>query len=418
MPTTNSVPMYKRVTLAILLATLTTASHALTYDAALRIAESRAAQLQARANTVAAAQAARISAGELPDPKLVAGIDNLPVTGEDAFSVGQDFMTMRKIGVIQGFTNADKREAARQQAGVKVELANADLQIERLVVRREAALAWLKVYFVQQQQTLLDQLDAENSLLASSVKARLAAGQINASDALLPQQEAIALADRRDNLSRDLGKARAEFARWVGDAASEALSGEPPAPLLLSEPQLGHALERHPDLTVFNSLEDAARADVAMAQAAKKSDWEAELAYQQRGPAFSNMISVQFTFDLPIFSKTRQDPLIVARQQEMERVMAEREAKLREHTEELHSMLAERTALTRQIERLDSAWLPLAQQKIELTTASYRAGQGALSTVLEARKFLIDTRMKRIELDAQRAAVEVRLRYLTTENQS
>lgn len=418
MPTTNFVPLYKRVTFAILLATFTTTSHALTYDAALRLAETRAAELQSRANTVAAAQAARVSAGELPDPKLLAGIDNLPVTGRDALSVGQDFMTMRKIGVIQGFTNADKREAARQQADAKVELADAELHIERLAVRRETALAWLKVYFVQQKQALLDQLDAENILLASSVKARLTAGQINAGDALLPQQEAIALADQRDDLSRDLGKARAAFARWVGNAASEPLSGEPPAPLSLSETQLHHALERHPDLTVFNSLEDAARADAAMAQAAKKSDWEAELAYQQRGPAFSNMISVQFTFDLPIFSKNRQDPLIAARQQDMEQVAAEREAKLRQHTEELRSMLAERTALSRQIERLDSAWLPLAQQKIELTTASYRAGQGALIAVLEARKFLIDMRMKRIDLDAQRAEVDVRLRYLTTENQS
>lgn len=417
MSTTSFIPHYQRVVFTLLLTVFTNASHALTYEEALRIAETRSAEMQSQKNMLAAAQATRITAGELPDPKLLAGIDNLPVTGGDAFRVGQDFMTMRKIGLIQDFINADKREAARRQADAQIALADAELHIKQITVQRETARAWLKIYFLQQKQALLDQLDAENALLASSVTARLASGQINAGEALLPQQEAITLADQRDDLGRDLGKARAAFARWVGDAASKPLSGEPPALLLQPEAQLHHALERHPDLTVFDSLENAARADISMAQAAKKSDWGAELAFQQRGPAFSNMISVQFTFDLPIFSKTRQDPLIIARQQDQERVMAEREVKLRLHTAELRSMLAERATLARQIERLDSAWLPLAQQKIDLATAGYRAGQDSLMAALEARKFLIDTRMKRIDLVAQLAEVEVGVHYLTTESQ-
>jgi hypothetical protein len=37
--------------------------------------------------------------------------------------------------------------------------------------------------------------------------------------------------------------------------------------------------------------------------------------------------------------------------------------------------------------------------------------------VLEARRFLIDTRMKRIDLEARRTAVETELRYLSEEIQ-
>jgi len=416
MPTAKFVSPRRHIALAIVLATFTTASHALTYDEALRLAETRATQLQARENTVAAAQSARVSAGALPDPKLLVGLIDLPVSGSDALSLSRSDFTERKIGVVQEITNNDKREAARQLAQANIAHADAELQIERLAVRRETALAWLQVYFVQQRRALLDELDAENLLFAASANARLTAGQGKAADALLPHQEAAALADRRDDLARDLAKAQAALSRWVGSAASEPLSGEPP-PLTLPEAHLRHALERHPDLIVFNSMEDAAHADVAMARAAKKSDWSVELAYERRDPAFSDLVSVQFTFDLPIFSKTRQDPLIAARQQEMERIAAERETMLRQHTEELESMLAERAALERQIERVDGEWLTLARQKLDLATADYRAGQGPLMSVLDARKYLIDTRMKRIDLAARRAEVDVGVRYLTTENQ-
>lgn len=406
----------RRIAFAIVLAMSATSSHALTYDEALRLAESRAAQLKARENTVAVAQSARLSAGQLPDPKLLVGIDNLPISGPDAWNVTRDFMTMQRVGVMQEFTNGDKREAARRLAQANIARADAELQIQRLAVQRETALAWLRVYFLQQKQALLDELGTESSLRKASATTQLAAGQGKASDGLLARQEAVALADLRDDLERDLAKARATLARWVGRAVSESVSGAPP-PLTLPEAHLRYALEHHPDLAVFNSQEDAARAEVAMSQAAKKSDWGVELAYQRRGPAFGDMISVQVSVDLPLFPKTRQDPQIAAKNQELERVAAEREEMLRQHTEELDGMLAERLALTRQIERMDSDWLPLGRQKVELATAGYRAGQDPLLSVLDARKFLIDSRMRRIDLEARRAEVDAGLHYLATEQQ-
>lgn len=416
MPTATLVAPGRHIALAICLAAFTTASHALTYDEAQRLAEARASQLQARQNTVAAAQSARVSAGELPDPKLIVGIDNLPVSGPDAWNATRDFMTMQKIGLMQEVPNADKREAERRLAQANIARADAELLIERLAVKRETALAWLRVYFLQKRRALLDELDAENQLLAASVNARLAAGQGKAGDALLPRQEAAALADRRDDLERDLSKAHAALVRWVGRAADEPVSGELPE-LALPEAHLRHELDRHPDLAVFSSLEDAARAEVAMSQAAKKPDWGIELAYQRRGPAFGDMASLQFSVDLPLFSKTRQDPQIAAKNQELERVAAERETMFRQHTEELEGMLAERSALARQIARLDGEWLPLSRQKIELTTAGYRSGQEPLTSVLDARKSLIDTRMRRIDLEDRLAEVEAGLRYLATEKQ-
>ena len=411
-----SIVPCRRFVLAILLAAWASFSHALTYDEALNLAETRASELGARQNTVAAARAARISAGELPDPKLVMGVDNLPVQGSEAWNTSRDFMTMQRIGVMQEITHGDKREAARQLAEANIAKADAELQIERLSVKRQTLLAWLKVYYLQQQRTLLDQLEAENRLLATAVAARLASGQGRGGDSLLSRQEAVALEDRRDDLERDLRKAQADLARWVGVAAREPLTGMPPT-YTPNPDHMRHDLDRHPDVAIFGVQEASARAEVALAEAAKKSDWGVEMDYQHRGPAFGDMVSVQFTFELPVFTQTRQNPRIVARQQELERVSAERESMVRQHTAELEAMLAEQAALVRQVERIDREWLPLGQQKVDLALVAYRAGQEPLPAVLDARRFLIDTRLKRIDFEARRAAVEASLHYLSEEVQ-
>src|SRR5687767_811631 len=78
-------------------------AEALTLDSAVKLAIERAPQLQADAAAVEAAQSAAIAAGRLPDPELMIGATNVPIQGEDAWSLDRDFMTMREIGVEQSF---------------------------------------------------------------------------------------------------------------------------------------------------------------------------------------------------------------------------------------------------------------------------------------------------------------------------
>jgi hypothetical protein len=53
------------------------------------------------------------AAGQLPDPVLKLGLNNLPIDGPDRYSVTRDFMTMRSVGVMQELTRAEKRERPR-----------------------------------------------------------------------------------------------------------------------------------------------------------------------------------------------------------------------------------------------------------------------------------------------------------------
>ncbi|MFT5035336.1 MAG: hypothetical protein ACI87L_001178, partial [Litorivivens sp.] len=82
----------------------------LTLAEAQRIAINRSQQLVAQDALGAALREQALAAGQLPDPVLKAGIDNLPANGPDSFSLTRDFMTMRRIGISQELPRAAKRQ--------------------------------------------------------------------------------------------------------------------------------------------------------------------------------------------------------------------------------------------------------------------------------------------------------------------
>src|SRR5690349_4067470 len=90
---------------AILLAAFSTPAPAqeLSLAEAQDIAPAAAPQILAQSAAVRPARASRTAASELPDPRLIAALENVPADGPDKFSLGADFMTMRKVGVMQDF---------------------------------------------------------------------------------------------------------------------------------------------------------------------------------------------------------------------------------------------------------------------------------------------------------------------------
>lgn len=383
---------------------------------ALRLAERNAPTLAAQDARFDAARQAAIPAGELPDPKLVVGLDNLPITGPDRFSLTRESMTMQRIGVMQEVPNGDKRRARVAVAQSTIERVEIERRIERLKVRRETALAWIARYTVERKLALFDALYRENRLLAEAARSRVAAGRGLALDTVLPRQEAAALEDRHDQLERERSDAQAALTRWIGAAGAEPLAGAAPA-WPITPATLLQRLHQHPELTVFASMMRQAEAEVRETEATKKPDWAVELAYQRRAPDFSDMASVQFSFDLPVFAGRRQDPLIAARRAELVRIDAEREAALREHTQVLATDLATYQQLDRATHRQRERLLPLAQEKVELALAAYRGGQTELATVIAARSEWLDARLKAIDLEGQRALAAARLHYAYGENE-
>src|SRR3546814_10748277 len=89
-----------------------------------------APSLKARQTQVRAARSAADAADALPDPTLDLSLQNVPVSGTDALSLGADFMTMETIGISQDFPNPAKRHARLGRAEADIAAGAAKVAVE------------------------------------------------------------------------------------------------------------------------------------------------------------------------------------------------------------------------------------------------------------------------------------------------
>lgn len=396
-----------RAVALLLLGAIAPAATALSFADAEREALARSPAIVARGKAIDAANASRVAAGRLPDPRLVVGLDNVPVSGPDRGSLTADFMTMRRIGLMQDFPNADKRRAGRDAADAAIARADVERVIEALSIRRAAGLAWTDRYYGEARLALIDALTEENRLLDIVVRSQIAGGKANLLDALGVDQERASIDDRRDELEHEIHAAEARLGRYIGERARDGLEGAPPTTLDTSD--LVDRLERSPDVLMFEPLRAMAVAEVRAADAAQRPDWGLELSYAQRGAAYSNMVSLEVRVDLPLFLSTRQGPRLAARQYDVSRVDAEREDRLRQLRADVEQALAERAELQSRITRLRQVVVPLAQRRVDVAIDEYRASRIDLPQVVAARRERLETQMKVLEIEQRLSQVLIRL---------
>ena len=312
-------------------------TYALSFAEAREIAEQQSPRVSAQRLQIDAVESAQKAAGTLPDPKLSVGLENLPISGMDRWSLTRESMTGQRLALMQEVPNQAKRAAKVASAQARVERERAALVLQRLQIRQELGLAWIAAQAVEQREQLLTELLAENQRRQDSLPARVAGGSAQAGDLLAAQHEA---------------------------------------------------------------------------QSESRGDWSWEIAYSRRDRRWGDMVSFQVTFDLPWQKDRRQTPMIQAKQRELERLEAEQEDVARRHLQELDDSAAELQALDSQIERLKSTGLQLAQGRAELALGNYRAAKGDLGAVLGARAQVLETRLRLIDLQAQRDGVTTRLNSL------
>jgi hypothetical protein len=179
---------------------------------------------------------------------------------------------------------------------------------------------------------------------------------------------------------------------------------------LLTTPHL------HGTILPFEAKLAEARNDVAMARAERRPDWGTELSFAKRGPAFSDMVSLQFTIALPLFAKTRQNPVIAARSADVKRVEAERDAEIRMHTAELQQMVIDWQQLGEQLAQYERELMPLARERSRVSLAGYRAGRSDLRLSLEAFEDEVNLLVDRAALQNQRGRAWAFLRYLEAQH--
>jgi outer membrane protein TolC len=395
----------------------TSEAQELALDEALRLAQQRSSRLSAQAASANASREMAVSAGRLPDPVLKVGINNLPVTGADAGSVTSDFMTMRSIGVSQEFTREEKRKARATRFEREADAAAAGRALALANLQRDTAIAWLDRYYQERMRGVLIAQRDEATLQVEAADAAYRAGRGAQADVFAARSSVAQIEDGIAQSERQIATATTQLARWIGDPAGRTLAAPPLMDSVsLDATDLQLRLEHHPQLAVMARQEDVARAEADIARADKRADWSVEVMYSQRGPSYSNMISLNVSVPVQWDQKNRQDRELAARLAMTERMRAQREEATREHTAEVRVMLQEWQSNHERLKRYDGSLIPLVAERTRAALAAYRGGTGTLASVLEARRSEIDTRMERLRLDMDSARLWAQLNYLIPAN--
>ena len=235
----------------------------LSLDDALRIGEAQAPRLTAQRYAIGSADHKVARAGELPDPRLKLGLENLPVSGSSRFRYDTDFMTQRTVGIAQEIPSEAKRAARSERATRQREFEQANFAAQRAQLQREIAVAWLDSHYAERARDVLLRLADQYRLQSDAAPSAIARGRQSAADGYALRTAFEQANDRIIEQERTLAKARIALAAFVGEEAKRPLA-VPPDTAVFDHPR-EHLLDRvaeHSAQRVFDFREALARADV------------------------------------------------------------------------------------------------------------------------------------------------------------
>jgi outer membrane protein TolC len=374
-------------------------------EQALELAGQRSqAARAARAGAAGAAEAAR-AAGQLPDPMLSVGVDNLPVTGPDRLRTTADSMTMKRVGVSQEWVSSEKR--ALRQAAAQAQVGRESV-LERVALadaRLQTALVYLDAYYAGEALKFTTLTEHHVHEEAEAAIARLSSSTGTSQEVLQMTGARGVAEDESADMQQLQAAALVTLQRWVG-IRPEALA----APALPVVPGEQAYVAAHPAVLQAQRDIEVARAEASATAANRKPNWTWQASYGQR-TGFSDMVSVGVSIPLPVSPGERQDRETAAKLALVEKAEASLEDATRMATSEYRSLSSDAQRLAQRVERYRAGVVDLASQRVQAALAGYRSNQVSLMTLFEARHAEVDVQRKLLILQRDLAKVQAQLAF-------
>lgn len=360
-----------------------------------------------------------VAAGQLPDPEARIGAVSVPV---DSFSLDDEEMTMLEVGLMQRFPAGKTRELSR--ARLESDALGTDAEaLERLRrVRFEVAKAWRELDYLDRSLALLDAEAGWMVALAGGAEAGYAAGEGMAVELLDARLMALEIEQMRLEKHREREAMAAELSRWIGDVAfGERLEAPPPG---WGPEPLGSLLERlggNPMLQSLDHMRDAELRQADIARQMYKPSFGVDVAYGFRqgggmgGGTRPDMLTAMLTFDLPLFTRDRQDREVGAARSRARAVEARRTDTARELEAMLRAAHARAQRYQETVSLYESQIDRLAGLSVDAALAAYRSGEGSLAEVVSMQRRAFEVRDRHAMARSGLAVALAEIEYLAGE---
>lgn len=359
-----------------------------------------------------ASEQAAVAARNLPDPELSVGVQDFPVTGENAFHPTADNFTMYTIGVMREQVRRSKREAEAARLRAEAVVSRTEGSAQQRQITREVMIAWINAVEARAKQRLLDRLIADLRVGLKVMEAGIPTGASTPALALQTQAEvAVAEAEQADARGQE-ARARAELARWIGAAAQRPLPDVVPA----LEPPAGTPvnpdLSAHPQVRVAEAREEAARRQVDVARRERRPNVTWSVMYGWR-PEYGDLVSGSVSVPLPINRNRLQNRRIAEAAARADAARLRAEDTRRELGGAYGTALADYRGADAQLQILRSQAIPSLEASFEAAEARYAANQGGLELPLLLVRRYVETTIDFVEQQGRRARAAAELIYLT-----
>ncbi len=373
-----------------------------------------------RSPTVAAARARLAAAremiapaGALPNPmvELVLADMSFP-----RYTVGTDEMSMIGPEVRQEIPYPGKRQAARDVARADSEVRDADLAQARRLLAAEVRTLYARLYALDRERQAVAAAGELLDMLSATAASRYAAGEAEQEAVIKAQLEVSRVAERLDDLAGERATVVAGLNRLLDRAGGEPLGTvlALPAPAVPPSPWEPLAVASSAEVAVRNAAVAAAERRVDTARLDAKPNLFAGTAVGLRG-RYDPAVTLRFGAELPLWRSERQQPMVRAAELELEMARAElRDAEATARSEAAR-LAAEWDRSERQITRYAEAILPQSSAAVDAARASYLAGRGDFSTVIEDFNGWLAARTALAGREADRFAVWAELQALLGE---
>jgi outer membrane protein TolC len=332
-----------------------------------------------------------LPAQSLPDPMVTFGYQN---TSLSTYNYNKDDFSYWIFSASQMFPFPGKRGLKGDMAKADAEGQKAFLQALKLRVTARVKELYYDLFLSYKTIDLLqDKIDLF-SRVESAALSRYSTGMGPQQEVLMAQTEKYMILERQEMLRQKIQAQEAMLNLAVGREPKAPL-GRPtqPAPAkgdFIFDDLTKRAYEASPEIRVKEKMIAAAEAKLGMAKKEYYPDVTLNAGVNQTGPDFQNMYMLTASINLPVYFKSKQEPLVKEATASLSETKHDLEATKLMLASTLRDNYSMVTTADRLIDLYRDALMPKSAQDYQQALAGYGTGKIEALTVITRLKTFLD----------------------------
>jgi outer membrane protein TolC len=395
-----------------------------------------------------------IAAGTFDDPKLGLGIANIAI---DSFDFNQEPMSQVKLSYSQNLPRGDSLKLKQQQLSILAQQMPYQRQDRKAKVAVVVGQLWLDIFEAKQSIELIENNRALFQQLEDIAEANYASSiaKTKQQDLVRAQLELTQLDDRLTRLKQKKQMAEQKLSEWLSQRNNQAQafavgtelpnikwllptryksSGDKSSGQAEQLNQSGQKLEssdfkqqqfmvealaEHPAIKAVEQKLKASQNQVNLSKQAYKPQWGVNASYGVRGDAAngvsrSDLFSVGISFDLPIFTHSRQDKQVHSATAEVSKIKTEKWMLLRKLIADFNTHRVALENLEQREILYKQRLLPQTHLQAEVALTAYTNDDGGFAEVVRARIAELNATIVALGISVERQKTILQLNYFST----